>query len=245
MVQNPRPTRAEASDVANAIIDGSDAVMLSGETAVGRYPREAVGMMARLVVETEKHLASTPAFRIHQTHELGGCGLNGALLPYSPEAAPATAGPGSTSAVVALAGANAEHASLSISEAICEATAHIAEDLKLGAIAIYTETGITARLISKYRPRAEVYAFAHFPAVCNRLNLLWGVRPIPAQAFDSVEKMVKNAEEFLLATSLVNYGDVVGIIAGTQTGSGSTNFIRLHRVGSTAAGSAGNPVARS
>ena len=114
---------------------------------------------------------------------------------------------------------------------MCESTAHIAEDLNLGAIAIYTESGTTARLISKYRPRAEVYAFAHIPAVCNRLNLLWGVRPIATAAFQTAEAMVKNTENFLLETGVVRAGDVVGIVAGTQSTSGSTNFIRLHRVG--------------
>jgi pyruvate kinase len=190
MMQNPRPTRAEASDVANAVIDGTDAVMLSGETAAGQYPREAVRMMARLVAETEKHLSFSA---LRQRHGHGQ--------------------------------------QLSISEAICESTTHIAQDLNLGAIAIYTESGTTARLISKYRPGAEVYAFAHIPVVCNRLNLLWGVRPIAAAPFRTVEAMVTNAEEFLLHAGVVQAGDVVGIVAGTQSTSGSTNFIRLHRVG--------------
>jgi pyruvate kinase len=204
MIQNPRPTRAEASDVANAILDGSDAVMLSGETAAGRYPREAVGMMARLITETERHMVSPPTWRLTHSEQPGDGGTRAA---------------GQT---------------LSISEAICESTAHIAADLQLGAIAIYTESGTTARLISKYRPRAEVYAFAHIPVVCNRLNLMWGVHPIATQPFDSVEAMVNTAEDFLLQTGLVKDGDVVGIVAGTQTTSGSTNFIRLHRVRSSA-----------
>jgi pyruvate kinase len=191
MMQNPRPTRAEASDVANAIIDGTDAVMLSGETAAGQYPREAVGMMARLVTETEKHLSSLAGVRQRRKH----------------------------------------HQQLSIAEAICESTAHIAEDLNLGAIAIYTESGMTARLISKYRPRAEVYAFAAIPVVCNRLNLLWGVHPIAVTQFHTVEAMVTNTENFLVESGVVHPGDVVGIVAGTQSPSGSTNFIRLHRVG--------------
>ncbi len=191
MMQNPRPTRAEASDVANAVIDGTDAVMLSGETAAGQYPREAVRMMARLVAETEKHIVSSVGLRHRRNHDQ----------------------------------------QLSISEAVCESTAHIAEDLNLGAIAIYTESGTTARMISKYRPRAEVYAFAHIPVVCNRLNLLWGVRPIATSPFHTVEAMVTNAEDFLLETSVVQAGDVIGIVAGTQSTSGSTNFVLLHRVG--------------
>jgi pyruvate kinase len=191
MMQNPRPTRAEASDVANAVIDGTDAVMLSGETAAGQYPREAVRMMARLVTETEKHIVPSAGLRHRRNHDQ----------------------------------------QLSISEAICESTAHIAEDLNLGAIAIYTESGTTARLISKYRPRAEVYAFSHIPVVCNRLNLLWGVRPIATSPFRTAEAMVTNTENFLLETGVVQGGDVVGIVAGTQSTSGSTNFIRLHRVG--------------
>jgi pyruvate kinase len=191
MMQNPRPTRAEASDVANAVIDGTDAVMLSGETAAGQYPREAVRMMARLVAETEKHILPSAGLRRRRNHDQ----------------------------------------QLSISEAVCESTAHIAEDLNLGAIAIYTESGTTARLISKYRPRAEVYAFAHIPVVCNRLNLLWGIRPIAAPPFHTVEAMVTNTENFLLETGVVQAGDVIGIVAGTQSTSGSTNFIRLDRVG--------------
>jgi pyruvate kinase len=191
MMQNPRPTRAEASDVANAIIDGTDAVMLSGETAAGQYPREAVRMMARLVTETEKHLPPLSISRHRRT----------------------------------------QGQQMSVSEAVCESAAHIAEDLNLGAIAIYTESGMTARLISKYRPRAEVYAFAHIPVVHNRLNLLWGVHPVAAAPLRTVEAMVANTESFLLETGVVQAGDVVGIVAGTGITAGSTNFIRLHRVG--------------
>src|SRR5208337_1474475 len=149
MIQNPRPTRAEASDVANAIYDGSDAVMLSGETAAGKYPREAVSMMARIIVEAETDLRRM-------------------LIPR-----------------------HRDNRELTIPEAICESVAHVAEELKMRCIAVFTETGNTAGLISKYRPRAEVYAFSHAPEVCNRLNLYWGVRPIRIQAPNSVEAMVE------------------------------------------------------
>lgn len=189
MIQNPRPTRAEASDVANAIFDGTDAVMLSGETASGKYPLEAVKMMARIVVATEAHLFENAIPRRRN-----------------------------------------DRRELSISEAICESIAHIAEDLRMRAIAVFTESGNTARLISKYRPRAPIVAFAHVPPICNRLNLYWGVQPVPVAQLKSVEGMVQFADETLLARNTVSQGDVVGVVAGTQTSSGSTNFIRLHRV---------------
>src|SRR5882672_4369683 len=115
MTQNPRPTRAEASDVANAVFDGSDALMLSAETASGKYPREAVAMMARIILETEQHLDEGIMHR------------------------------------------RRDHRQLSISETICESIAHAAQDLDMRAIAVYTESGTTARLISKYRPKCNVF----------------------------------------------------------------------------------------
>ena len=189
MIQNPRPTRAEASDVANAIFDGTDAVMLSGETASGKYPREAVAMMSRIVVEAESH----------QTRSAGGYRRR-------------------------------EKRQVSISEAICESVAHIGEDVNMSVISVYTETGNTARLISKYRPKAEVFAFCHVEPICNFLNLLWGVHPLLCEQVRSVEGMVKNADDELRQRGVVRPGDVMAIVAGTQSTSGSTNFIRLHRV---------------
>src|ERR1043166_4143945 len=132
MIEHPRPTRAEASDVANAIMDGTDAVMLSAETASGKYPREAVTMMSRIIVEAESHMHDSGQVRRRR-----------------------------------------EHQHLTISETICESVAHAAEELDMHAIAVYTETGNTARLVSKYRAKSPVYAFAHRANVCNRLNLYW------------------------------------------------------------------------
>ena len=100
------------------------------------------------------------------------------------------------------------------------------------AIAVFTETGNTARLISKYRPRVPVFAFTPFAEVGNRLNLLWGVHPIVLpQAARSSEEMVQKAERQLLQLEKAAPGDVMGVVAGTQQTSGSTNFIRLHVVG--------------
>src|ERR1700675_3975552 len=119
---------------------------------------------------------------------------------------------------------------LSIAEAICESIAHAAEDLHMGAIAVFTETGNTAILISKYRPLAEIYAFCRTLPVCNRLNLLWGVQPVVRDQALTSEQMLLAAEQELLRRGRVKVGDVLGVVAGTQMASGSTNFMRLHVV---------------
>jgi pyruvate kinase len=201
MIENPRPTRAEASDVANAIFDGTDAVMLSAETASGKYPREAVAMMARIVVEAECNMAEYTQPRRRRD----------------------------------------ARRRLSISETICESIAHAAEDLHMRAIAVFTESGDTAKLISKYRPQCAIYAFAHVPRVYNFTNLLWGVHPVSCSRALSDEDMVNSAEQKLLRQGRVQPADVLGVVAGTQLASGSTNFMRLHVVRE----GAGNDPARS
>jgi len=189
MIENPRPTRAEASDVANAVFDGADAVMLSAETASGKYPREAVRMMAKIVVEAENNLADFMPPRRRRARR-----------------------------------------QLSISESICDSIAHAAEDLHMSAIAVFTETGNTARMLSKFRPKSRIYAFSHVPAVCNRMNLLWGVQPVIRDHALSSEEMLSTAEQELLRAGHVKSGDILGVVAGTQMSSGSTNFMRLHVV---------------
>lgn len=190
MIENPRPTRAEASDVANAIFDGTDAVMLSAETASGKYPLEAVCMMARIISETESHMHDVAPYRRRR-----------------------------------------DHRPLSISETICESVAHAAEDLDMKAIAVYTQTGTSARLVSKYRPQCPVYAFAHEPTITNQMNLFWGVHPVLCDVVPTAEDMVRGAEEVLSSLNIVKNGDVMGVISGTIGASGSTNIMRLHTVG--------------
>ncbi|MGA9800030.1 MAG: pyruvate kinase [Terriglobales bacterium] len=202
MIENPRPTRAEASDVANAVFDGTDAVMLSAETATGQYPRETVAMMGRIVVEAESNMAEFTQPRRRQQRRL------------------------------------------SIAEAICESIAHAAEDLHMSAIAVFTETGNTAILISKYRPLAEIYAFCRTQPVCNRLNLLWGVQPVVRDQALTAEEMLLAAEQELLRRGRVKTGDVLGVVAGTQMASGSTNFMRLHLVTSDEERGMSRPVRR-
>jgi pyruvate kinase len=190
MIENPRPTRAEASDVANAIYDGTDAVMLSAETAAGKYPIEAVRMMAKIVLETEAQ---------HSTLKT----IDG----------------------------RSGHVRLSIAETICESMAHAAEDLDISAIAVFTETGATARQLSKYRPNAPIFGLSSVQAVIHRMTMLWGVRPILCSKLATTEQMVETAERLLEEAGCVKPREIVGIVAGTRTKSGSTNFLRLHVLG--------------
>jgi pyruvate kinase len=190
MIENPRPTRAEVSDVANAVYDGTDAVMLSGESAVGKYPVEAVAMMARIVSEAEHH--------IKEDH------LNEPLIRQT---------------------------RLSIAETICEATAHAADDLDLRGIALFTESGATARQLSKYHPTAPIFALSPIDITINRLNLLWGTTPIRCPKVNSTEALVEVAENLLEQHGYVRNREVIAIVAGTRTKSGSTNFLRLHVLG--------------
>src|SRR5208282_5476725 len=203
MIENPRPTRAEASDVANAIFDGSDSVMLSAETASGRYPREAVAMMSRIVIEAESNMGEFTLPRRRRDRH-----------------------------------------GLSVAETICESIAHAAEDLPMGAIAVFTETGNTARMISKYRPQAAIYAFTHNSAVAQRTNLYWGVHPMKCGQKLSSDTMVDVAEYELLSRGLLKAADVLGVVAGTRQASGSTNFMRLHVVTSEEASALAQPKPR-
>jgi pyruvate kinase len=188
MQKNPRPTRAEASDVANAIFDGSDALMLSGETAAGSYPLESVVMMDRIIREAEASVTSLPR--------------------------PATSG------------------DLLISETIAEAICHAAEELNMKVIAVFTESGSSARLVSKYRPRAPIVAFSPVQEARRRLSLFWGVLPRTIERVHDVDQLAETAEARLLEEHLVKRGDVVGVIAGTPLGTtGSTNLMKIIRIG--------------
>ncbi|HWZ54133.1 MAG TPA: pyruvate kinase [Candidatus Acidoferrales bacterium] len=188
MQENPRPTRAEASDVANAIFDGSDALMLSGETAAGHYPLESVVMMDRIIREAEAN-------------------ANGALRPK-------------------------RSGELMISETIAEAICHADEDLHMKAIAVFTEGGGSARLVSKYRPRAPIIAFSPSQNTRRQMSLLWGVLPRSIARVHDIDRLAKTAERRLKQEHLVKDGDIVGVIAGTPLGTrGSTNLMRLIRIG--------------
>jgi len=201
MIENPRPTRAEASDVANAIYDGTDAVMLSGETAAGKYPVETVAMMAKIVAETEHQIRMDPPIRARRTRSTR----------------------------------------LSVGETICECMAHSAEDLELAAIAIFTETGLSARLLSKYRPEPPIFALSPEPAVVSRMMLLWGTYPVLCPRYRDTDKLVGMAEDILESRGIVQRTQIVGIVAGTRSKSGATNFMRLHMIGDREDGTPAKP----
>jgi pyruvate kinase len=187
MTVNPRPTRAEVSDVANAIFDGTDAVMLSGETAVGKYPVEAVQIMARIAVEAESDptLAPSPALERASTFP----------------------------------------------DVVSEAACHAAEELNARAIVAFTQSGFTARLLSKYRPRVPVLAFSPSAEVRRRLCFHWGVVPKPIGPIQHTEELVEEIEARLLAEGTVRPGDHLVIVAGAPLWvRGTTNLIRLLRV---------------
>jgi len=190
MIENPRPTRAEASDVANAIYDGTDAVMLSAESAAGKYPVESVAMMNKIVLETESQMYNEPQLAVARLRK-----------------------------------------SMTVPETICECMAHSAQDLDLAAIAIFTESGNTARLLSKYRPDAPIFALSPFEHVVHRTMLLWGTHPIQCERFEGTDTLVSMAEDILESGGYVKSRQVVGIVAGTATKTGATNFMRLHLVG--------------
>lgn len=191
MTVHPRPTRAEASDVANAIFDGTDAVMLSAETASGHYPIEAVRMMARIISAAE----TSPRY--------GWYGRN----------------------------RRAASQTMTVPESICESVAHMTEALRLSAIAVFTQTGSSARVISKYRPRVPVFAFSPRPEINRRTALYWGVHPVLMPPVQSTDRMVEEAANWLQRSGVVKPGAVIAVIAGTPISRrGTTNLLKLHRI---------------
>ncbi len=191
MQRNPRPTRAEASDVANAIFDGTDAIMLSGETAAGTYPVEAV--------QTMHNIASRAESALDHKNLLSNLSKNN------------------------------EH---TITDAIGESVAHTALNLNVNAIITSTESGHTARMISKYRPKAPIVAVTANDYVVRRLALVWGVYPQLGQKSITTDEVLDNAVDESLNSGLVSHGDLVVITAGVPIGqAGTTNLMKIHVVG--------------
>ncbi|HYO40165.1 MAG TPA: pyruvate kinase [Nocardioidaceae bacterium] len=188
MISSPRPTRAEASDVANAVLDGADAVMLSGETSVGEFPVETVQTMARIIASTEDHGLSRMAAINWQPRTRGGV--------------------------------------------IAKAAAEVADRVGAKYLVAFTQSGDSARRLSRYRGAIPMLAFTPVPVVRSQLALSWGVETFLGEFVEHTDEMVRQVDEALLRIKRVQEGDLVVIIAGAPPGiPGSTNALRIHRMG--------------
>jgi pyruvate kinase len=193
MIANPAPTRAEASDVANAVLDGADAVMLSGETSVGEYPVHTVETMARIITATEAHaLEEDSRARMAEIdwdpHTRGGV--------------------------------------------IAKAAKEVAERVGAKYVVAFTQSGDSAKRMSRLRGPVPVLAFTPLAQVRSQLALTWGVETFKTQSVEHTDEMVRQVDEQLLKIGRVCEGDLVVIIAGSPPGiPGSTNALRIHRMG--------------
>jgi len=195
MQRNPRPTRAEASDVANAIFDGTDAIMLSGETAAGKYPLESVETMNRIALRTEQ------------------------VLDYREILSARMSGKQPT-----------------ITDSISQAVASAALDLDATAVITATESGHTARMVSRYRPKAPIIAVTPHESVARRLSLINGVYPVVGQTADTTDEMLAQSVREALHSGLVRHGDLVVITAGVPVReTGTTNLMKIHVIGDVVA----------
>lgn len=191
MQSEPRPTRAEASDVANAILDGTDAIMLSGETAAGQFPVEAVKMMNVIAQKTEPALDYASLFQ-KRTKSI----------------------------------------SLTITDAISQSVTQTAESLGVSAIITPTQSGHTARMISKYRPQAPIIAVTFSEHVFRHLLLVWGVYPVFSEKIETTDELLDNAVNKGLEMNFFSQGSKVIITAGVPVGvSGTTNLMKVHVIG--------------
>lgn len=190
MQTNPRPTRAEASDISNAVLDGSDAVMLSGETAAGKYPVESVATMARIAEKTET------------------------ILPYRE----------SFEQKIALHPTN-------VTEVISQSVVGASLDLGPKAILTPTETGFTARMVSKYRPNVPIIAVTPNEKVLGGLCLVWGVVPVKGETAPTTDEMLASSLQSAVGSGVLSPGDTVIVSAGVPVGrSGATNLMKIVEV---------------
>lgn len=193
MTHSPRPTRAEATDVANAVFTGTDAVMLSAETAVGDFPFESVRTMARICVEIEKGISARPRDSIEF-----------------------------------ISSDKTEH----LASAIAGAAVDTAYNLDIDTIVAFTESGNSARLVSKYRPKARIIAFTPVASTRARMSLYRGVAPKPFSRRDYTDVMLAAAEKFLEKEGICERGETVVMVAGIPPNQqASTNLMKIHVIG--------------
>ncbi|WP_258087951.1 pyruvate kinase [Weissella fangxianensis] len=186
MQENPRPTRAEASDVANAVFDGTDATMLSGESANGAYPVEAVATMARIDEKAETSLA------MNGHHD------------------------------------DDHFDTTDVTESVAAAVANAAGNLDIKAVVAATNSGYTAKMISKYRPNADILAITFTEGVQRMLNIYWGVQPTIAEPVGDTDAMIESAKREAVKNGVASKGDTIIVTAGIPvTTSGTTNLMTI------------------
>ncbi len=196
MITNPRPTRAEVSDVYRSVLDGTDAVMLSAETAIGAYPGETIRAMAAISREAEQSPEFVSAPYAAMLHDRS---------PYA--------------------------------SAVAQAAVETANRLGVDTIVAFTESGTTARLLSKHRPRADVYAFTPHEATYRLMALFGCITPLHTPTHQSTDEMLTFAEEYLLEHGIARTGDTTVMVAGIPPNlQASTNLMKVHRVGSATGG---------
>ena len=191
MIVNPRPTRAEISDVANAIYDGTSAIMLSGETAAGAYPVEALKTMSAIAERTEQE----------------GFHLRGRTMDFNP-------------------------GKISVSDATAHAACLTARDVNAAAIVTVSESGTTARLLSKYRPQQPIIACVMREQVQRQLSLSWGITPLMMSLAHSTDELIEMSTALAKENGYLHNGELAVVTAGVPVGvSGTTNMIKIHMVG--------------
>ena len=191
MIVNPRPTRAEISDVANAIYDGTSAIMLSGETAAGAYPVEALKTMSAIAERTEQE----------------GFRLRGRQMDFNP-------------------------GKISVSDATAHAACLTARDVNAAAIVTVSESGTTARLLSKYRPQQPIIACVMREQVQRQLALSWGITPLMMPLAHSTDELIEMSTSLAKENGYLHNGELAVVTAGVPVGvSGTTNMIKIHMVG--------------
>lgn len=191
MIVNPRPTRAEISDVANAIYDGTSAIMLSGETAAGAYPVEALKTMSAIAERTEQE----------------GFHLRGRQMEANP-------------------------GKISVSDATAHAACLTARDVNAAAIVTVSESGTTARLLSKYRPQQPIIACVMREQVQRQLSLSWGITPLMMSLAHSTDELIEMSTALAKENGYLHNGELAVVTAGVPVGvSGTTNMIKIHMVG--------------
>lgn len=189
MINNPRPTRAETSDVANAVYDGTSAIMLSGETAAGKYPVLAVTTMARIAESTEKNIDYNERFR------------------------------------------KTEFKIKNTVDAISHATCGMSIDVQAKAIAVCTLSGVTARMVSRFRSPVDILALTTNEKTCRKLALSWGVKPVLIEQYESLDVLFYTAKCTAKNDMSLKKGDKIIITGGMTNGvSGNTNLLKIETV---------------